>query len=193
MKERTPSALRSARGKGELHAQIPGACSYTNRQNERRWKAPLKLLLQDRYLTFCWAELWLPRLACRAAGWMLPLAGRGGWDSGTNMEVWYLVICLPWGDRYSGDVGSLGFLHHSLFQFLCQLTACLNLQNWGTIKDFLLPGEQEWEREVKLSVESYQAHPSNCFLQTITCNYLVLFSLDWKLAGMDVFEVKSSS
>lgn len=71
---RTPSALRSSREKGDLAVRVPGARSYANRWNKRRWKALLKLLLEGRYLTFCLVEPWLPR----AARWS-ERSEQGGW------------------------------------------------------------------------------------------------------------------
>lgn len=99
----------------------------------------------------------------------------GGHDSATNLEAWWLsfTICLSYGDKYSAELKYFGLLYSSLFQFLCQLTAHLNLRGWRIIKDFLLLGEPE--RGVKFSVESYGTYSCNCLLQTITWCYFVLF------------------
>lgn len=70
--------IESNQKEGRAPCSDSGACSYTNGQNERRWKALLKLLLEGRYLAFCWVDEQV----------VSPLAGSGGWDSGMNMEVW---------------------------------------------------------------------------------------------------------
>lgn len=82
-----------------------------------------------------------------------------------------------------------GFLQHLLFQSLFQLTACLNCRTEEPLKiSFCLENKSE-----RLNLMWKATRPSNCFLQKISCNHLELFSLDWKLAVVDVFEVKSFS